>query len=146
MFGSLGAWFHVRLRSQVSLVSSPFSSPPWLQWLEKGCVLRLTRVGMCLAFYIPLTAVSTACSSVVCALFPFQNLLESYPKPFLAAAPWLHGIASKHLLVCMSFHTSTPLFCHGCDSRAQDSAGRTQALLLCMGEKMQSEGERFISL
>lgn len=80
MFGNLGAWLHARLSSQVSLVNSPFSSPPWLQCLEEGCVLSLTRVGKCLAFYIPLTVVViAACSSAVYALFPFQNVLESYP-------------------------------------------------------------------
>lgn len=44
-------------------------------------MLRLSRVVKCVAFYVPLNAVViTACSSVVYALFSFQNLLESDPQ------------------------------------------------------------------
>lgn len=79
MYGNLGAWFHARLNSQVSLVNSPFSSLPWLLHLRKA-VLLLTRVVKRLAFYIPLTAIVITHSSVVYGLFPFQNLLEGNPQ------------------------------------------------------------------
>lgn len=62
-------------------------------------VLRLTRVGKCLVFYIPLTAVvTTVCRSVVYALFPFQNLAGKLSL----AHPWQqqHGCMELHPSIC----------------------------------------------